>query len=1135
VKRSAYIGAILAIAILAMIMYRPGTCTDQPSVQPEENSIPGAPGETDSSPYLRPDNLIGFEVSTGNEPKSKTLTIESVSRESSEPSHPKVTAAVYVTNLRLEATSDVTMVTIDCEENFEFDHQIVEPTESRPFRIAVDIRNAIHQLHRPNFDNLSSKSVLRIRTSQFSIEPEQVVRIVIDLVDSSTYEVRRGASSLVLSINNPVAGNIPKWSDLARKPQPPPPLPRDSVNKPVAMSSTAPELSSDVLSTDKEEEQATVSRAAEPEQREREPEQTVSDSTQPELTLLAVRLDQMALHEAMTAYSNVEGIFVPLGELSALLSLAITVDREHGVAKGSIITEKRKFSLDVAAGRVWLSGREASFDPSLVQVYQEDIFVETQLLSTWFPLDFEIDLYSGTLNVNPREPLPIQLRRLRQIQISKTLASLETTDPELPLIDNSYRLLEVPFVDQAVFAATRKDPGGGRLSETRYTTLATGDFAYMGTSLHLQGNDRDRLSDVRLSMSRVDPGANLLGPLRARQVGLVDIFNPGLDLISRPSSGPGILVTNFPLNRPSQFDRHSIRGDLPPDWEVELYLNDALIGYQQSGLEGRYEFSDIPLLFGYNAIRLVFYGPQGQRHEETKVFNVGEWITPPGSFRYRVAGNDPDQAGGRYSTEFDIGITRHLSTSLGLANVDMVDGQHQYGLLKARSFWKWFHVSADYAMERYRGSVWQFGMQARKGTVALGIQHAEVDNFTSEVFQSAPGSLQGRSTLTFNAAIHIGSLPRVTTTFEARRDQLAEGRDIDRLTHRVATSWRGLYCSNQIQTYFGNSQAVEDQPVTQGRLLVSKFWRRLGIRGELYYDLGPVNEIKSLALSSDLRLPRGYSVGASIARFSDRQTRYLLSGIKNEGAFGIRLTTSYSRSQGLGASFSLSIGIGRDPTSGHVFTQARSMATSGAVSARVFLDDNDNGVMDAGEVPLQGVGFRIGGAGPAAETDQSGAAFLTNLPSHQDTRLTLRADALEDPLWMLAHQGVRLVPRPGKVTQVDFPVIVTGEIAGTVYLRSNGHRRVAAGIDLELADLERGLVIKRITSAYDGFYYISEIPPGRYIMRVSSIQCSLLDLVVPAQRELEFAATGDVLDGINFVLEPLEETVYSGSDASEAN
>ena len=68
---------------------------------------------------------------------------------------------------------------------------------------------------------------------------------------------------------------------------------------------------------------------------------------------------------------------------------------------------------------------------------------------------------------------------------------------------------------------------------------------------------------------------------------------------------------------------------MPDGWEAELYRNDQLIGYFQSRGDGRYEFLDVPLLYGQNRMEVVLYGPQGQIRREIKQMQVGIDSIPP--------------------------------------------------------------------------------------------------------------------------------------------------------------------------------------------------------------------------------------------------------------------------------------------------------------------------------------------------------------------------------------------------------------------------------------------------------------------------------------------------------------------------
>jgi hypothetical protein len=218
-------------------------------------------------------------------------------------------------------------------------------------------------------------------------------------------------------------------------------------------------------------------------------------------------------------------------------------------------------------------------------------------------------------------------------------------------------------------------------------------------------------------------------------------------------------------------------------------------------------------------------------------------------------------------------------------------------------------------------------------------------------------------------------------------------------------------------------------------------------------------------------------------------------------------------------------GVGRDARQGRWHTQARPLAGSGAVSARVFLDTDGNERMDAGESAIAGAGFLINGNSDLARTDEAGEAFLARLSPVREVELAPAAATLEDPYWKPAHDGVRILPRPGKVAILDFPVLITGEITGTVYRARDGKSRAASGIELELVD-SAGKVAMKVTTAYDGFYDLIDVRPGTYLLRVSAEQLARLRLTAPP-REVRVQPSGTVVDGLDFVLEASSTTPTS--------
>jgi hypothetical protein len=122
------------------------------------------------------------------------------------------TATVKVTNIYLQKSSQFTEVTLVCDGVTEFTHQIVEAAANKPYRIVVDVKNAVPGLPQITFKNLPSTSIKQIRTSQFSTDPEKVVRIVFDVAGALTYKVKGGGNTFTLQINTPSDKDFPKWS-----------------------------------------------------------------------------------------------------------------------------------------------------------------------------------------------------------------------------------------------------------------------------------------------------------------------------------------------------------------------------------------------------------------------------------------------------------------------------------------------------------------------------------------------------------------------------------------------------------------------------------------------------------------------------------------------------------------------------------------------------------------------------------------------------------------------------------------------------------------------------------------------------------------------------------------------------------
>jgi hypothetical protein len=240
---------------------------------------------------------------------------------------------------------------------------------------------------------------------------------------------------------------------------------------------------------------------------------------------------------------------------------------------------------------------------------------------------------------------------------------------------------------------------------------------------------------------------------------------------------------------------------------------------------------------------------------------------------------------------------------------------------------------------------------------------------------------------------------------------------------------------------------------------------------------------------------------------------------KSLGSFGLGLTAHYSTQHEYGAGIQLFMAMGQEPRSGAWHTDAQPLAPTGAASIRVFLDKNLNGAMDQADEPIRNAGFTVNGGSQLARTDAAGIAYLSRLPADQHVDIALDNTTLEDPQWMARQPGVRVVPRPGKVTQVEFPVIVTGEIDGTTSLLGpEGKRRPAGDLQLELVDSQRNIVAK-VASGPDGYFVLSNVAPGDYLLRVAPEQLKRLRLHDLGMHLVSVSRDGSFVNGRELYVE----------------
>ncbi len=844
-----------------------------------------------------------------------------------------------------------------------------------------------------------------------------------------------------------------------------------------------------------------------------------ADAKSLNMLLFELRLDNDQLADGLTAYEIHNDILFPLGELTRLLTIGVNVDYRTKVASGFVLTEDRIFRVDMASQTVTLPGGTQPFDSSQVRWIDDDIYVSSKLLQSWLPIDLQINLNTLSTNVIPREKLPIQAKLERE-RLAKGLGRRggQYKDPRYPRAGADYDLISMPFIDQTLGVDVSRN-NGDKNWNAAYSAFITADLLGTEASVYLTSNKTKPDPDARIILARHDPDAGLLGPLHARSAMAGNITVPALTNVLRGgANGNGVIVSNRPLNQSSSYGLQTLRGDLPAGWDVTLYFNDALIGFQQSRPDGFYVFEDQPLVYGTNEFRLVFNGPLGQTRVERQIYILDQTMTKPGEFFYTFATQHMDTGGERQTMQFDLGLTKNLAVTGGLVRLpSTLDGQAQsFSNIGLRASTLGMLLSADYVKNDIGGSLYELGLKTQIRRFSLDFTHTALqDGYVSDFFQQSADPIDVRDRGRITGSIAVTEKFRLPVALDVKREQTQSGIKTYDATGRISANLLGTNLTNSL-----NWRSIAGVGSADGTLQISRRLAGVGVSSQIAYSLEPDNKIASYALSVDKNFGESMRASFGMLHAMDPSVTTYTAGLnRNFGSFGLGVSARHSTLGESAIGMQLFMAMGRDPRSGKWMLDWQPMAPSGALSTQAYIDANMNGKFDQGEKPIEGVGYIInGGYRHPKLSNADGLAYLSRLSPKQYTDIAIDPGTLEDPQWVPETPGVRVLPRPGKAQVIDFPVVMTGEVDGTVYLKNeDGKLRGIGNAQIELLD-NNGDIAVTATSASDGYYILTAVRPGKYMARISPEQLDKLDLMSSESKPVVITADGKFIDGLNFTV-----------------
>ncbi|MDB5451855.1 MAG: hypothetical protein JWO33_433 [Caulobacteraceae bacterium] len=831
--------------------------------------------------------------------------------------------------------------------------------------------------------------------------------------------------------------------------------------------------------------------------------------TEDDQLLFAVVSGQLQLSESFDAYSSRAGVFLPIGALARLIDINIEVDPQRQRATGWVVSPQRTILIDIPGKRLAIGGVEGSLSEADAVYKDGDSYVRDSALEKILPLNIVADTSGLNLTLTPTEKLPFQDRLERELRATQLGGRSEDGGPLL--VPTPYRLFTPPSLDINLnLGVGNSDPR----STGNYDARLAGDFLGGGLQL-FAGSDSDfKLSSARALLSRKDPQGKIAGPFGATRSSLGDTFTPTMTLGARSASGRGFAISSVPLEQASVFDRIDLRGELPLGYQVELYVNEVLQGSQAQPVQGRYEFQQISLAYGLNTIRLVFYGPRGERREDVRRINVGGGQLKKGQTTYSLGavqtgltvfgvgdddlGGVPGQGEWRVSGSIAHGITDTATLIAGYARyTPALDDPRQIGSLGITTSVAGSAVQVDAAADDQGGAAVSAAFAGRYGHTSVVGRHAEYSGgFVDEVQGGGSG---GAVTVQRSTALSIDTLiglfgSDIPASFRVARDEFTDGAQDIRTDVRFSRPFgRYLFSTAlQYQHRSGNGDSFDNLLGAMDLSgLVGGKWQ---LRAGTAYTIAPEFKVQSATVTADrnfgeftaLHLGVNHTFGPDDTRFEVGETwRLKQADVSLIGAYG-------TRQKDLRVGLQLSMGFGYDPWRGRYGVLGPGAASGGSIALDAFMDDNGNGLRDPGEKPLPGVLVQ-GGRRPE-KTDANGHVLITGLGDSAYGQASIDISSLDDPYLLPSAPVVQVVPRPGRVARIPYPVTVSGEVELNVaFQRPGQNTRGISALHLELVGAD-GKVAATGSSEYDGSLLIENIKPGVYQVRIEPAQAERLKM-----------------------------------------
>lgn len=865
--------------------------------------------------------------------------------------------------------------------------------------------------------------------------------------------------------------------------------------------------------------------------------------------VLAINIKKLFLADIF-AYKSKAGAKISLMSLFEILEFPIDLDLEKKIATGWFIKENYGFDLNYAkdGAIAIIKGKSYPISDEYILIEEDDIYVESQILSQWFGLNISFDFSNLVMFIDPTEAIPVQQRMARKERKELIISNNESI---APWKESNYEMFSSPLFDLQMSHSTNNN----HRNFSSYSVLGGHDFAYLNTEYYLSGSTEKDINSARITFSKESDKNDLLGLLKASKFEFGDIRPISSSISFNTNINRGFSVSQG-LSNTNLNNRTNLNGNILSGWDIELYRNGIFIGKQLSLQNGRYEFNDIELLFGNNVFELISYGPQGQVEKSTKEIFVdgnnlganessyGLSVTQTGKSVLgidlnSINSNDGWLIAGRYSHGFTDWLSVNLGHSTLLSNNNIgVDGKRQedkksLSLGGNLSLFERFlvHLQGELNEKDDHTLLFTTKTAIQDHSLTYSYQEEKVNTISNDDLSLEKIMKSKEHQFTMSGYLINSNSFRINYQNQYQNKEGISGAKSELFSNKLGFNSGKFSLQNSLLWQKVDNSSLSDTTIGEfdinefltGQTSIQRMFGSVFSRFTVNYSVKPESELTQL--SSEFSWPLFENMQSNIkldySKATDRYQAQIGLNWQQE-AYNINSTLNFDDQDNwrLGINFRFSFGYQLEKD--EFMFSSTPLTSRGSLMVRVFEDDNLNGVYDEGEKLIEGAKVKSLQNYTQGISNPNGIAVIKNMANHKATDIVLDIESLGSDFLVPSREAVAITPRKGYLDQLDYPVVTSSEVEGNIYLTTeSGEFEALSYVKIHLVDIE-GNIVKTTQSEYDGYYLFIDLLPGQYFVAIDEEYLAKRKLRNIKNIPISLTAQGDVINGSDFTLEELE-------------